>query len=293
MDILAQIRVNYDSFNRTRKRISDFILNSPEQCCFLSLKSFAQQVGTTEITILNFCRSLGLNSYLELKKALQDDLIVRVQASDRLKLSRSISGSAQELHQRLCQVQREALDHTLKSVSIQQLLDFAHALRGAKRIFIAAHDFSRFTGGYLERRLLSLEMNCHMLDLQSRQEIFRCLTAQPPEEGLLIAIAVPPYGKDTVSLIHYCMSIGMRVAALTDRPSSPVALEAHTTLLCDVELLGMTNTFASMIALIDVLTVLCSFADNAQEPITLEENRNHGQSWENFQKFFEKRTIPG
>ena len=287
MDILAQIRVNYDSFNRTRKRISDFILNSPEQCCFLSLKSFAQQVGTTEITILNFCRSLGLNSYLELKKALQDDLIVRVQASDRLKLSRSISGSAQELHQRLCQVQREALDHTLKSVSIQQLLDFAHALRGAKRIFIAAHDFSRFTGGYLERRLLSLEMNCHMLDLQSRQEIFRCLTAQPPEEGLLIAIAVPPYGKDTVSLIHYCMSIGMRVAALTDRPSSPVALEAHTTLLCDVELLGMTNTFASMIALIDVLTVLCSFADNAQEPITLEENRNHGQSWENFQKFFE------
>ena len=42
MDILEQIRANYGSFSRPRQRISDFILNYPEQCCFLSLRSFAQ-----------------------------------------------------------------------------------------------------------------------------------------------------------------------------------------------------------------------------------------------------------
>ena len=72
MDILEQIRANYGSFSRPRQRISDFILNYPEQCCFLSLRSFAQQVGTTEVTVLNFCRGLGLGSYMDLKKALQD-----------------------------------------------------------------------------------------------------------------------------------------------------------------------------------------------------------------------------
>ena len=84
MDILEQIRANYGSFSRPRQRISDFILNYPEQCCFLSLRSFAQQVGTTEVTVLNFCRGLGLGSYMDLKKALQDYLIVRVNAGDRL-----------------------------------------------------------------------------------------------------------------------------------------------------------------------------------------------------------------
>ena len=98
MDILEQIRANYGSFSRPRQRISDFILNYPEQCCFLSLRSFAQQVGTTEVTVLNFCRGLGLGSYMDLKKALQDYLIVRVNAGDRLKLAVAGSGSAQDLN---------------------------------------------------------------------------------------------------------------------------------------------------------------------------------------------------
>ena len=107
MDILEQIRANYGSFSRPRQRISDFILNYPEQCCFLSLRSFAQQVGTTEVTVLNFCRGLGLGSYMDLKKALQDYLIVRVNAGDRLKRraggppehpGRQLRGAAAGLH---------------------------------------------------------------------------------------------------------------------------------------------------------------------------------------------------
>ena len=102
MDILEQIKAGYGSFSRPRQRISDFILNNPEQCCFLSLKNFAEQVGTTEVTVLNFCRGLGLNSYMALKKALQDYLIMRVNSGERLKMAVSGSGSAQELYQRVC-----------------------------------------------------------------------------------------------------------------------------------------------------------------------------------------------
>lgn len=180
MDILEQIRANYGSFSRPRQRISDFILNYPEQCCFLSLRSFAQQVGTTEVTVLNFCRGLGLGSYMDLKKALQDYLIVRVNAGDRLKLAVAGSGSAQDLYQRVCRAEREALQSTLDGNSVELLLAFTQALRRARRIFIAAHDFSRFPAGYLEHRLLSLELDCCILDLQARQDMFRRLSAQPP-----------------------------------------------------------------------------------------------------------------
>ena len=137
MDILEQIRANYGSFSRPRQRISDFILNYPEQCCFLSLRSFAQQVGTTEVTVLNFCRGLGLGSYMDLKKALQDYLIVRVNAGDRLKLAVAGSGSAQDLYQRVCRAEREALQSTLDGNSVELLLAFTQALRRARRIFIA------------------------------------------------------------------------------------------------------------------------------------------------------------
>lgn len=262
MDILEQIRANYNSFSRPRQRICDYILQHPEQCCFLPLKRFAQEVGTTEVTVLNFCKGLGLNSYMDLKKSLQDYLIVRVNTEDRLKLAVAGSGSAQDLCQRVSRAEREALQNTLDGNPVELLVDFVNALRRARRIFIAAHDFSRFPASYLEHRLLSLELDCRVLDLQSRQDIFRRLTSLPPEDGLLIPIAIPPYSNDTTSVVRYCASIGMPIAALTDRPSSPVAVHAQTTLLCHVELMGMTNSFTSMIGLVDILAMLYTFTND-------------------------------
>ena len=55
----------------------------------------------------------------------------------------------------------------------------------------------------------------------------------------------------------------MPVAALTDRPDSPVARCAQTTLLCHVELMGMTNSFASMVGLVDPLAMLYTFTSGA------------------------------
>ena len=63
--------------------------------------------------------------------------------------------------------------------------------------------------------------------------------------------------------INYCASIGMPVAALTDRPDSPVARCAQTTLLCHVELMGMTNSFTSMVGLVDTLAMLYTFTSGA------------------------------
>lgn len=263
MDILEQIRANYGSFSRPRQRISDFILNYPEQCCFLSLRSFAQQVGTTEVTVLNFCRGLGLGSYMDLKKALQDYLIVRVNAGDRLKLAVAGSGSAQDLYQRVCRAEREALQSTLDGNSVELLLAFTQALRRARRIFIAAHDFSRFPAGYLEHRLLSLELDCCILDLQARQDMFRRLSAQPPPGWAADCHHRAPvrqrhHRPDPLLRFHR-----MPVAALTDRPDSPVARCAQTTLLCHVELMGMTNSFTSMVGLVDTLAMLYTFTSGA------------------------------
>ena len=161
-------------------------------------------------------------------------------------------------------------------------------LRRAKRIFIAAHDFSRFAASYLENRLLTLELDCHMLDLQSRQGIFRRLSSLPPEDGLLIPITIPPYSNDTISVVRYCASIGMPIAALTDRPASPVVAHAQTTLLCHVELMGMTNSCTSMIGLVDTLAMLYTFTDAAQ---SRAEKSHRAALRQKFDNCFEQRNT--
>ena len=59
MDILEQIRSRYDSFGKDPPPHQRLHPQRAEQCCFCSLKKFAEQTGTTEVTVLNFCRAMG------------------------------------------------------------------------------------------------------------------------------------------------------------------------------------------------------------------------------------------
>lgn len=282
MDILEQIRAQYDSLNKTRQRISDCILSEPEQCCFCSLKAFARQAGTTEATVLSFCRALGLGSYLELKKALQDYLIQKVNPNTRLRMAVSASSSAQELCARVEREERENLQATFDRNPPEALLAFVRLLEGAERICIAAHDFSRIPAAYLHHRLSTLGLDSTMLDLQDRSGVFTRLS-RAPEKDLLIAIAIPPYGDDTVAVTRYCADTGMKVAVITDRPDAPLCRDADAVLQCHVNLLGMTNSYASMVSLMDALSLLYSYTrrDGADD-----QEREAAARRSRFQSFF-------
>lgn len=117
---------------------------------------------------------------------------MRVNSGERLKMAVSGSGSAQELYQRVCRAEREALQNTLDNASLDSLLAVTQALHNAERVFIVAHDFSRIPAAYLEHRLISLGVDCRPLDLQARSDMLRQLSAVEPQKGLLFAITVPP-----------------------------------------------------------------------------------------------------
>ena len=107
---------------------------------------------------------------------------MRVNSGERLKMAVSGSGSAQELYQRVCRAEREALQNTLDSASLDSLLAVTQALHNAERVFIVAHDFSRIPAAYLEHRLISLGVDCRPLDLQARSDMLRQLSAVEPAE---------------------------------------------------------------------------------------------------------------
>ncbi|MCI8594842.1 MAG: MurR/RpiR family transcriptional regulator [Oscillospiraceae bacterium] len=279
MDILEEISARYDGFSKTRKRICDYILSEPEQCCFCSLRSFAQRVHATEVTVLNFCRALGLKSYLELKKALQDYVIQKVNPGKRMKLAVAGSDSAGELYGKVARAEREAIQTTFERNTTEQLFAFAELLHKAGRVYIAAHDLSRVIGDYLHYRLNDLGIDSYVLDLQDKRDIFNHL-AQTPERSLLVAVAIPPYGADTVAAARYCGEIGIPVVALTDRPGSPVAQDAAAILYCHVSLLGLTNSFTAMMSMVDTVSLFCSYVAGEGEEAAQTDLR------ERFEAFF-------
>ncbi|WP_020613814.1 MurR/RpiR family transcriptional regulator [Sediminispirochaeta bajacaliforniensis] len=283
MDILEQIKSEYPNYNSTRKRIASFILENPTRCCFLSLKEFAEEARSTEVTVLNFCRSLGLGRYVELKKALQSHVLIWTRPADRMKALASRSSDSNELFDQVVKSEQKALRATFEHNGPKQILSFIQMIRKARRVFVAAHGASRIFSSVITYRLSLLGVDISELDMDNpHKTIFRLLSCNPAE-SLLIAIATPPYGKSTIATTRMCRSRGIPVVTITDSTLSPLVAMAETALICPTELMGLTNSPTSIMAIIDIIAVLF-LAEKQEDEFSRQEAVT--QQYEHYLKLF-------
>mgnify|MGYP005816571397 CR=1 FL=1 len=125
----------------------------------MTLAELAQRSGVSDATVMRMCRSLGFNSYLELKIA----------------LTRSVSDSSRLIHDAVCEgdssgtIARKVLGTAIQAVEdTLQALDDANfeqavtLLSSADRILIAGVGTSGPLAQEMYNRLIRLRMNCHV-----------------------------------------------------------------------------------------------------------------------------------
>jgi len=117
MQLIERIRQAYPTYNKTRKRIASCILNNPAKCCFLSLKEFSALTETAELTILNFCKSVGADGYIELRHQLQEYVMQWSHPLDRINaLQATENGGEEEFYQNIWNRERHGSHGTKESV---------------------------------------------------------------------------------------------------------------------------------------------------------------------------------
>lgn len=278
MDLLAEIKTQYDTFGKARRQISDIILENPAKCCFLSLKEFAAAANTTEVTVLKYCRDLGVSSFVELKKALQGYMLTWISPTDRTRFIASQSATQNDLAEKVLQSELEAIRRTFDDNSLERMLEFVACLRQAKHVCVVSHNVSKIPSQYFICRMAAAGLVADQLNLDDRFQIFSGLTVAPPEDTVLVAFCFSPYWENTIQTARFCKDAGIRVLALTDLLSSPMMTIADIALVCSMALMEVTNSMTSMIAVINVLSMLYSF----------EEGQREGDQWrKDLEKQFE------
>ena len=207
MDILAEIKTQYETFGKARRQISDIILENPAKCCFLSLKEFAAAANTTEVTVLKYCRDLGISSFVELKKSLQSYMLTWISPADRTKFITSQSVTQNDLIEKVLQSELEAIKRTFDENSIDRMMEFVSCLRQAKHICIAAHNVSKIPAQYFICRMAAAGLVANQLNLDDKFQIFSGLTSCCPEDTVLVAFCFSPYGKNTIQTAKFCKSL--------------------------------------------------------------------------------------
>ena len=76
--VLRAVRLHLDDLRKSEKKVALVVLESPDKVIYQSISELAENAGTSEPTVLRFCRALGFRGYHELKIQLAQDLVPEV-----------------------------------------------------------------------------------------------------------------------------------------------------------------------------------------------------------------------
>ena len=68
-DLLVRIKFQLPSLPRAEKIVAEELLENPEAIIDMTLAGMARETGSSEASIIRFCRRMGFNGYTELKHA--------------------------------------------------------------------------------------------------------------------------------------------------------------------------------------------------------------------------------
>ncbi|MFA7107989.1 MAG: MurR/RpiR family transcriptional regulator [Sphaerochaetaceae bacterium] len=260
MDIINKIKTDYKSQSTLRRKISDYILDDPLQVSFLSLKCFSTLTKVTEATIISYCKSIGCDSFSELKKYLQSFVMEHFSQKDRLSLIASQSPTFDSLYMKIVDAEKKSqrtLYENNPPMKIEQVLKF---INNASNIFIAACDATKPVADYFAKRLNSLGHPSSALNLEDTSAVLTQISSvKYIDKSLLISITIVPYSKSTLAITKSCKMFNMPIVSITDSSFSPIVKDSNINLIVPTELFGLTNSLTSLYSIINLIVILLQY----------------------------------
>lgn len=258
MDILQQIRDLYPTFTKKQKGIADFLLNNPEDVCYITLAQLSQQTSSSELTLLRFCQKIGCSSFLDLKNEFREytQHMIKLLSAPAYFPPESISAgsSAKEtLLADICRQEAAAIADYSSSFHPDAITAAAAEIKESKRIFIFAHDISKIPGEFLEARLRLLYFKATLIDLADLSETQNRLL-HLRKGDLVIFFSFPKYYYPMGSIARKAADTGIPVLTITDSISSPAAKFCTHLLLCQTSTKMFYNSLTLPMTVLNLLT---------------------------------------
>lgn len=267
VDTLALIRNTMESLRKSEMKVARCILADPKAVVTSSITELAVKAGTSEPTVIRFCRKLGLGGYMELRLNLARDLpsaeyiFENISAEDSLA---AIAGKVINAH-------REAIGNILNRLNLDDLQAAVKALRHARRIEFYGFGGSAIVARDAYHKFFRLGMACAAQDDAHMQVMSAALLTAA---DVVVAISHTGSSKDLIESVKVAGRAGATIIGVIGNENAPllkhctIALSAHSQEAA-ILLAPMTSRLVQL-AILDVLFVSVAMGDFATTKEQLE-----------------------
>jgi len=261
------INKRYNSLRKSERRVAEFVQKHMDEVVLLSLQGLAKKCGTSDATVLRFCRSLGYAGFGDFKVSLIPELLrsgkrafVEVDRNEN-------SGSIKDILQRNFHQQ---LDSTFRNCADESLHLAALHMSRANKILIIGLGGSAGVAHIFCDSLGSLGVYSSFLrDRSIIQNVVPTLDAG----DVVVGISHSGETEEVVSAVKKAQDLGAITISITNFSPSPLADVSQFTLVTSVpvNLLGSYSCQAR----ISQLAILELVLYELSEMLTKKNSPNH------------------
>ena len=230
-----------------QRAIAEYVLEHLTAVPFFSVPEIARRVGVSEATVVRFAQRIGYPGFSELKVELVD-----------LLQSRLGSGSeeppevvAEDIPATVATLEVTNIGRTVETMDREHFAAVAEALFSSERVHTFGMGVSALLAELASYTLLQVGVPAARLStaFSSPREQLVGIGA----DDVILVISLPPYSRQSLSILEDARELGIASVAVSDRMTSPAAVLARWALPVKSDNMMFTNAVAAVTVLINAL----------------------------------------
>ena len=267
-----------DGLSGKRQQIIRPVLESPREFVLLNVRDMARRLSTGPATIIRIVQAMGFEGYKDFQHYLHDLSVTSATILDSMQVSGNaanrptfLRSARKQLHQNLAFVQ--------DNVDLQQVLNIATRLHGAKQILLLGGDMASSLIDYMEYHLTIAGLPVVAATTPGRATH---LVRSCGEGNIVIGISFRRGLRMTIEGIKEASKKGAYCIGITDSILSPLARFSNELVIVPITSLSFAASYVAPIALIDLITAGVGSLRRKQVVDRLREadqEQKHGYRW--------------
>ena len=268
-DILSVLKSKEVTFSKGQRRIAQYILESYDKAAFMTANTLGKTVGISESTVVRFAVELGYDGYPSMQKALQEMVVNRLTAAQRIEVTNDRM-VGQNVLSTVLQSDMEKLRQTGETVDRAAFDAAVNAVLGAERVYIigvrSAAPLANFLGYYLNYMF----QNVHILTTSGASEMFEQIVGVNSRDAV-IAFSFPRYSATTLKTAQYCRSTGATVIGVTDTKLSSLGQCSDHVLVAKSDMVSLVDSLVAPLSVVNALIVAIAAKKEKELSKTFQE----------------------
>jgi DNA-binding MurR/RpiR family transcriptional regulator len=253
LNVILQIKSQYNTFNETEKKVADYIINNTRELIYSTISQVAERLQVSDATIFRFCKKISLNGFQELKITLATEI---TEGLDNNYANEQINenDTEQTIVNKVFNANITALNDTLLSINSKLIEDASDALLTADQIVFYGNGGSGIVAMDAHHKFIRTGLK---VSVYTDNHLQLMSLAQLSEKDLIVIISHSGSNLNMLNLLDIARENGTKAIAITSFSKSPVSEKADIALNAISQETGYQfEAFASRIAHLTIIDAL-------------------------------------